>query len=105
METSASFEARYAPLPYPTNHVAYQEQQKGRTDWKPPDCEVRITSNSPNRLQTLTGRPVCPQSDSPRFASGGPLFAFDPRKADRPKKVCSAAKLRLKFDPRPPAAI
>ena len=22
METSASFEARYAPLPYPTNHVA-----------------------------------------------------------------------------------
>jgi len=21
METSASFEARYAPLPYPTNHV------------------------------------------------------------------------------------
>src|ERR1700676_5631551 len=23
METSASFEARYAPLPYPTNHIDY----------------------------------------------------------------------------------
>ncbi len=25
METSASFEARYAPLPYPTNQVPYQD--------------------------------------------------------------------------------
>jgi hypothetical protein len=24
METSASFEARYAPLPYPTNHLPYE---------------------------------------------------------------------------------
>jgi hypothetical protein len=25
METSASFEARYAPLPYPTNHVLHDD--------------------------------------------------------------------------------
>ena len=44
METSASFEARYAPLLYPTNHV---------------EASTHCGAKSANRLQTcLSQRPV-----------------------------------------------
>jgi hypothetical protein len=56
-------------------------QQKGRLDWEPPDCKVRITSIPPNRLQlfdriALTWRAVSPQLDSPQFASPGQVTDY-----------------------------